>query len=189
MSQPELLKKVITVLENNGIPYMLTGSVVSSLYGEPRASHDIDFIVAINQKNISKLIEAFPENLFYLNKESIKEAIETEGMFNIIDINEGDKVDFWMLTHTPFDISRFSRKRKEKFLDMYMFVQSPEDAILSKLKWSKDAGGSSKQFNDALRVFEMQVKTLDRAYLKEWAERLDVLELYTAIRDKSGGGK
>jgi hypothetical protein len=33
MSQPQLLKKVIVTLEQAGIEYMLTGSVVSSLQG------------------------------------------------------------------------------------------------------------------------------------------------------------
>lgn len=45
MSQQELLKKVIQVLDDVGIQYMLTGSVVSSLQGEPRSTHDIDMEV------------------------------------------------------------------------------------------------------------------------------------------------
>ena len=34
MSQQELLKKVVKILERFGIEYMLTGSVVSSIQGE-----------------------------------------------------------------------------------------------------------------------------------------------------------
>ncbi len=41
MSQQELLKRVITALKNTSIQYMLTGSLVSSLQGEPRLTHDI----------------------------------------------------------------------------------------------------------------------------------------------------
>ena len=40
MSQQELLKKVIQALEHAGIDYMLTGSIVSSLQGEPRSTHE-----------------------------------------------------------------------------------------------------------------------------------------------------
>lgn len=47
MSQQELLKKVIKVLEDARIQYMITGSVVSSLQGEPRSTHDIDMVVAM----------------------------------------------------------------------------------------------------------------------------------------------
>jgi len=40
MSQQELLKTVIQVLDRVGIPYMLTGSIVSSLQGEPRSTQE-----------------------------------------------------------------------------------------------------------------------------------------------------
>jgi predicted nucleotidyltransferase len=46
MSQQELLRKVIEALGDARIEYMLTGSVVSSLQGEPRSTHDIDMVVA-----------------------------------------------------------------------------------------------------------------------------------------------
>ncbi len=42
MSQQELLINAVRALENAHIDYMLTGSVVSSLQGEPRSTHDID---------------------------------------------------------------------------------------------------------------------------------------------------
>ena len=47
MSQQELLKRVVRILDGAKIKYMLTGSVVSSLQGEPRSTHDIDIVVAI----------------------------------------------------------------------------------------------------------------------------------------------
>jgi predicted nucleotidyltransferase len=46
VSQLELLKHVVHQLEAAGIEYMISGSVASSLQGEPRASHDIDIVVA-----------------------------------------------------------------------------------------------------------------------------------------------
>ncbi len=49
MSQQELLRRVVQVLKKAGIEYMLTGSLVSSLQGEPRSTHDIDLIIAIQQ--------------------------------------------------------------------------------------------------------------------------------------------
>ena len=48
MSQQELLTKVVQALDAAGIEYMVTGSVVSSLQGEPRATHDIDLVVDLN---------------------------------------------------------------------------------------------------------------------------------------------
>ncbi len=156
MSQQKLLKRVIQLLEENRIQYMITGSVASSLQGEPRSTHDIDMVVAIQKSAAKKLIEAFPSVDFYLDEDSILDAISMRSMFNLIDIKEGDKVDFWMLTDEPFDKSRFSRRYIEHFMGIEMQVSTPEDTILAKLRWAKLSGGSEKQFIDALRVYEVQ---------------------------------
>ncbi len=44
MLQPQLVIQIINILSKNNIEYMLTGSFVSSLQGEPRLTHDIDLI-------------------------------------------------------------------------------------------------------------------------------------------------
>lgn len=46
MTLTELLTDVVDVLDAEGIPYMLTGSLASSLWGEPRATNDIEIIDA-----------------------------------------------------------------------------------------------------------------------------------------------
>jgi len=52
MPQQELLRRVVEVLQRAGVPYMVTGSLVSSLQGEPRATHDIDLIVQIDTASV-----------------------------------------------------------------------------------------------------------------------------------------
>ena len=95
-------------------------------------------------------------------------------MFNLIDPREGTKVDFWLLTDDPFDRERFRRRRVERLLDMDIYLSTPEDTILAKLRWGKLSGGSEKHSTDALRVYELQYPTLDSDYLERWVEALDV---------------
>ncbi len=52
MLQPQLLIKVIDLLDEYHIEYMVTGSIVSSIQGEPRATHDVDIVVNINVNSI-----------------------------------------------------------------------------------------------------------------------------------------
>ncbi len=174
MSQQELLKKVVTLLDGNGIDYMVTGSVASSLQGEPRSSHDIDLIIAIQNNDIPLLMRAFTGPEYYLEETSIRQAIAHKSMFNLIELQTGDKVDFWILTNEPFDRSRFTRKRAEEVFDIKIKVSCPEDTILAKLLWDAKSGGSQKQFTDALRVFEVQYKNLDLSYLDQWADHLEI---------------
>ena len=185
MSQQELLKKVIQVLEDAGVEYMVSGSLVSSLQGEPRSTHDIDVVVAVQRSTAHSLARAFPPPDYYLTQESILEAIEHQGMFNLIDVNSGDEVDFWILTDEPFDCSRFKRKYAEEAMGIRIMVSSPEDTILMKLKWAKLSGGSEKQYTDALRVYEVQFEKLDTAYLAHWSKRLSVDSLLGRIQGEA----
>lgn len=164
---------------------MITGSIVSSLQGEPRSTHDIDIIIGMEKLGADKLIEAFPPPDFYLAKESILDGIDTRSMFSLIDLEGGGKVDFWILTNDPFDQSRFSRRYVEEFKGLKMRVSSPEDTILSKLRWAKFSGGSEKQFIDALRVYEVQYGKLDSDYLEHWSRKLDVESLWKRLMEEA----
>jgi hypothetical protein len=185
MLQPELLKKVIELLDANDIDYMVTGSLVSSMQGEPRATHDVDIVVNITSSAIPVLINAFPLPGYYISAPAIEDAIRTKSMFNLLDTSEGDKVDFWMLTNEPFDQSRFKRKVPERMLGLPMKVSSPEDTILMKLRWSELSGGSEKQYIDAMRVYEIQFSNLDKSYLEFWADNLRLRDIWDRLKSEA----
>lgn len=164
---------------------MITGSIVSSLQGEPRLTHDIDVVLAIRRDQIPAVMEAFAEPRFYLDSDAAEEAIRTSGMFNAIDAVDGGKIDFWVLRDEPFDRSRFQRKYSERLFGEDIQVSTPEDTILAKLWWARLSGGSEKYFQDALRVFEVQSPAIDDAYLDKWARHLEVEALLGRIREGS----
>jgi hypothetical protein len=185
MLQPKLLKKVLDVLNENHIDYMITGSLVSSIQGEPRTTHDADILVNITPVAIPFFVNTFVPPDFYISQPAIEDAIKNKSMFNLLDTTEGDKVDFWILTDEPFDQSRFSRKYEDQILGLSMKISSPEDTILMKLRWTRLSGGSEKQFTDALRVYEIQFKNLDISYIKLWAEQLQVEELWERLKKEA----
>lgn len=164
---------------------MMTGSLVSSIQGEPRATHNVDIVVNITHAAIPALVEAFLPPDYYLSEAAIEEAIEHKSMFNLLDTTEGDKADFWILTSEPFDQSRFARKHEEKILDFPMKISTPEDNILMKLGWAKLSGGSEKQFTDAVRVYEIQYSNLHLDYIEEWALALQVEDLWERLKQEA----
>lgn len=185
MSQPELLKLVGQRLEAAGIEYMVSGAIASSLQGEPRATHDIDIVMAVRApaaEVAARLKAAFPEPDFYLDEGAVREAIAARDMFNLIETREGDKVDFWLLTDDSFDRARFDRRYVELFEGTRVPFSRPEDTILMKLRWAAMLGGSEKQFTDALRVYEVQHGRLDESYLDRWAATLDVRDAMMRLR-------
>jgi len=188
MSQQEVLRRVVGRLDEAGIEYMLTGSIVSSLQGEPRATHDIDVVISVRTaaaEAAAKLKAAFPEPEFFFDEEAARGAIAARSMFNVIDTREGDKVDFWLLKDEDFDRSRFARRATEAFEGTRLVVSRPEDTILMKLKWAAMYGGSEKQLTDALRVYEVQHGGLDHGYLDTWARKLEVTESLARLRERA----
>jgi hypothetical protein len=185
MFQPKLLKKVLTLLDENHIDYMITGSLASSMQGEPRATHDVDILVDITHSVIPFLVNTFTPPEYYISGSAIEDAILHKSMFNLLDTTEGDKVDFWILTDDPFDQSRFAGKYEEKMSGLSMKVSRPEDTILMKLRWANLSGGSEKQFTDALRVYEVQFGNLDLNYIESWTERLQVKELWERLQQEA----
>lgn len=173
--QAELMILVSELLVRHDIPHMITGAWSVIYYGRPRASHDIDFVVDIPEKEQHLVIKAIKTlgTDFLFQKESIKEAVKEKRMFNILYLPTMLKLDFWMLKDEPFDQSRFSRKKQVKILNHLLWLASAEDTILQKLKWYQKAK-IEKHLIDAAFVYQIQKKNLDGEYLKKWAKILGV---------------
>jgi len=185
VSQQALLTRIVEALDGDGIPYMLTGSLASSLQGEPRATHAIDLVVDIAASDVARVTRALSAPEVCLDEDAVSDATRRRTMFNLIDSSSGDKADFWLLTDDPFDRERFARRLRVEALGLELSVSTPEDTILRKLRWSAQAGGSEKQFNDALGVYEFQGDVLDLAYLDRWAETLGLSAALVEIRSRS----
>ena len=105
----ELLQKIVVIFEHLQIPYLVTGSVASMAYGEPRLTNDIDVVAGIEEQHVADLLKAFPADEFYISENMVREAIHYHGQFNIIHPASGLKVDVIIKQNTPFDSSRFKR--------------------------------------------------------------------------------
>jgi len=87
MLEPELFLLFVGPLNRAGIRYVVSGSVAATFYGEPRLTHDVDFVVFLNANDIQRLIEAFPAKDFYLPPVETmlaETAREHNGHFNLI---------------------------------------------------------------------------------------------------------
>jgi hypothetical protein len=185
MSQPELLTVVVNVLHELKIEFMLTGSHASCLQGEARSTHNIDLVVNLRPEDAAPLLQAFQGDRFYLSESAVRDAIRLKKMFNLLEITSGEKVDFWVLTDTAFDRSFFARRQRIDIGNQIIEISTPEDTILMKLSWCQQSGGSEKQFNDVLRVYELQAELLDLEYIQKWAASLNVEELWQRVLERA----
>lgn len=182
MSQSQLLIEAVAALEAAGVGYMLTGSLASSLHGEPRATHDVDIVVEVDTRVVTAVAAAFGADEYFFDEVAATHALGRRGMFNLLDTRGGDKIDFWALTDDPFDLSRFERRVRATVFGVELSVSSPEDTILQKLRWADAVGGSERQLRDAVGVYELQRGALDEDYLDRWAARLGVVGALAEVR-------
>lgn len=166
----EFLKVLVNYFDQNQITYMLSGSVAMSLYTLPRFTRDFDFVVHLKPRDVTYLAEHFKDG-YYCDEDAVRDAVLDKTMFNIIDHKSGYKADFIILKNEPYRITEFERRRLIDFLDMKIYVVSPEDLLLSKIIWAQESE-SSMQFDD-IRLLS-SLDTLDRQYIDRWIEMLNL---------------
>ena len=145
------------------------------IWGRPRFTADIDIVIKLKPDKIDKLEKALLAlgKAGYIDKDTIKEALEKKGEFNFIDGYTGVKVDFWVIGEDFSSLSQLKRRVLKKILGQKIYFISPEDLILNKLLWYKESG-SERHLEDIESIFKI-TKELDLKYLKKWAEYHNVL--------------
>ena len=178
MDQKEFFESVLTFLETSKIPYMVTGSVGSILFGEPRLTNDMDVVVELSADSVDRLSREFPPQEFYLPPvETMRAEIESRRQFNLIHVGSGSKVDFIVRKEREFSRTEFARRMRVQFSESLQACSAtPEDIILSKLQYYQ-AGKSEKHLDDIRGMLRISGNDLDMPYLKGWAGKLGLVEM------------
>jgi len=185
MEPSELLRRIVGVLEELGLPYLVTGSTATIFYGEPRFTADVDVVVQLPSSRIPELVRVFAGDEFYLDEESVRRAVAKRSQFNIIHPASGLKIDLMIPENGPFDRSRFTRGRRVRPSEDYEAVfASPEDVILKKLESYRE-GGSEKHLRDIASVIKISGETLDFGYLERWAEELELRDVWNIVLERT----
>jgi hypothetical protein len=130
------------------------------------------------------LARAFPPDDFFIDEEKVREGIRNHGQFNIIHPSSGLKVDVMIKKNTLHDKSRFERIRRIYAMESYQAnFAAPEDVIIKKMEYYKE-GGSEKHLRDITGILKISGEAVDRRYVLEWAQRLDLVEIWDAIQKK-----
>lgn len=183
-AQSSLLRCAATILRMLEIPYFVTGSQASIVYGEPRFTNDVDIVIGLEIRQIPAFLKSFERDDFYLSESAVRSAVERRGMFNLIDSTTGGKIDFVVAKDSDFERSRFSRVRNLEFSSTESVVfASPEDVILKKMQWfMKDQ--SDRHVRDILGILRIQNDAVDLSYIESWLEKLGVTNVWRMIQKR-----
>ncbi len=83
MDQLEFFRSVVRILHGSGLRYMVFGSFASGFWGEPRATYDVDIVIALDASDVPVLAGLFPPDEYYYSAEAAQDAIRRRTQFNI----------------------------------------------------------------------------------------------------------
>ena len=175
-AQESLTLKVVEALEAAKVPYFISGSFASNFYGIPRATKDADFVI----QQIGGVGLTFASLLgvdFELDAQLTFETITGTHRQMVRHRKSAFKFEIFILSRDPHDQARFSRRREEILFGRKVWLPSPEDSIISKLRWARN-----KDEDDVRNIISVRHSKLDWQYIEKWCEQHGTLSLLTEIR-------
>jgi len=178
--------KVIEVLEDLDIPYLIGGSLASTVHGLVRTTLNSDLVAEMQLEHVQPFIKRLRDQ-FYTDEGMIRDAIERHSNFNLIHLESMYKVDVFIPRGRAFDKSQFQRAEQQKLFDdseQRAYFAGAEDIILAKLEWYRLGDeASERQWSDVQGVIKVQGDRLDLDYLRKWAAELGVVDLLQRALD------
>lgn len=180
MPEADLLELFVAPLERIGVTYLVTGSVAATLYGEPRATHDIDLVVELPERGREALPGAFPSAEFYLPPAEVirlESEREERGHFNIIHHASGLKADVYLVGDDELHAWALRNRRSYPVGKLEVSVAPPEYVIIRKLEFYRE-GGSQKHLRDIRSMLRLSPEEIDAAALEAWVLRRGLSEAW-----------
>lgn len=176
----EIVLAVVEALEAAQVPYLLAGSYAANVYGIPRATKDADFVVQLRADAIDDVMKRLDDD-FYVEPQGAFETI-TGTFRNIIRVKRSAfQVELFHLSNDPHDVARFARKRLGPLLGHNVMYPSPEDVLITKLRWAQHAR-RGKDLDDIRNILAVQADTMDFDYVHTWCQRHGTRSLLDEIR-------
>jgi hypothetical protein len=187
MQEHDLLKLFAAPLEAAHIEYVITGSVASILYAEPRLTHDVDMVVHLSMQDARRIPVIFPEKEYYCPpEEAILAEIKRPGpaQFNVIHHDSGFKADLFLHGNDPLHEWAFSNKRRVKIGNEYdVWLAPPEYVIIRKLQYFAE-GGSDKHLRDIQNMLAILGDALDLRFIALQAAHLGLADVWRRVGEK-----
>lgn len=151
------LGALLRFLEERRIPYMIIGGIANLIWGEPRATLDVDAVVLVEDDAWPDLIKDLREEFRLLPRDPL--AFLKELHVLPIETHDGTRIDLIWAT-LPYEHKAIARAIMEEVAGHRARVCRPDDLIIYKILSER-----SKDREDVRAIVRHQRTRLDRRYL------------------------
>ena len=163
--------------------------MASAVCGEPRSTLDVDLVVSLSEGQIPGLVASLQDD-FRADAQALRRAVRQRSSTNVVHLATSIKVDLFIMGGSPVDAEQMDRRQRIKVVsdpDRYLYVYTPEDILLQKLRWYRLGNEvSDRQWRDILGILLVQGNRLDKTYLSRGAEKLGVADLLGRAMTQAG---
>ncbi len=176
------VEKFTSILQRLEIPFHMTGGSVSSAYGEPRLTQDIDVVISpkVAKRRLDDFMEALSSSDFLYTPQVIRDGVLRGDMFQLLDTQESLKLDVYPRELIPGELDR--SETVELFEGVYLPIVSRNDAALSKLIWIDK--GSHRSRRDLRSIFR-NCSPDQQAAIRESASLIGLEQLLEVVLAES----
>ncbi|MDD2941945.1 MAG: nucleotidyl transferase AbiEii/AbiGii toxin family protein [bacterium] len=166
---------------------MVTGSVASMLYGDPRFTHDIDLVLLVDSCDPSIFSREFPAGDFYCPPEEVmllESRRSSGGHFNLIHHASGFKADIYLRDfRDEFIRWSFANIRSVVLPEVTIPVAPPEYVIVNKLIYYRQ-GGSEKHLTDIAGILSNMADKVNWEVIQQQALRYGLTAELEKVRNQ-----
>ncbi len=174
----QTVTRFVSILQGLEIPFHITGGCISSAYGEPRLTQDIDIVISpvFAKKRIDDLINAVNGSAFLFTEQVVRTGILKGEMFQLLDVKESLKLDIYPRELIPGELER--SETAELFVGVFLPIVSRTDAALSKLIWIDK--GSHRSRRDLRSIFR-NCSAIQQASIRQAAQSMVLDQLLEIV--------
>lgn len=145
-----------------------------------RSTQDADFVLQLGDTPLSALSSRLPKPLTIDPQVSIETVTGTQRYIVHLQ-GSAYRIELFLLSADPHDIERFGRRVSGVAFGQAVWLPTPEDVIVSKLRWCMQ-GRRSRDADDVRNVIAVQGTGIDWTYVYRWCDRHGTRELLDRVR-------
>ena len=174
---------ITALLDSLTIDYAVVGGIANAIWGEPRATIDVDVTISVPEPDLARTVTALSARL----RPSVPDAVTFVERTRVLPLDTADGVRIDVIfALVPFELEAIRRAREVSIAGRAVRVVTAEDLVLMKIISERP-----RDVADAEAIVRRRVRELDLGYLeprvRELATALEWDEVLVRWRKWTGG--